>query len=151
MYARLPQGGAGAEGSNLQVLIGSFDLGGSREWIEVIEAEFLGLTSEPQGALAILRLAHPSGQLPLNPTVDPEEFRQRLIVSADVWAALDSMGAVPDFPGNLPSADLIGPPPGVPPIETTTHWRLVQKPGGVQHWWCMWFGGCHPVGPEPRP
>lgn len=155
VFAQLPQDWAGTGEPSLRVLGGSFGVDGSRpwKWIRATEVEFLGLASDPLGAVAVIRLSHPSAQVPLYPRLDTEGFRNQLLGSPDVWAALESVGAVPNLPTSLPSQNVVGPPEGGVPTRTIVRQRLAHDPGDVGNWWCAWLGGCLPGGTTswPRP
>jgi len=114
---------------------------GVTERLPVRQAALAGLQGSPDGAIAVLRLAHPSAHRPFTGAGDVDDLARRLAEAEDVWAALEEAGAVPRGVRNLPVEAVLGP---VAAWEREHRARLVRNalvetPGQLAYSLCCWL------------
>jgi hypothetical protein len=115
------------------------------ERIKAEQAEVFGLQANPDGAVAVLRLAQPSQHKPFRGAAyDAREFGERLAGAPSVWEALETVGDVPGGLLDLPVDRVLGP---------VNEWELIRRrdlvrinlsptPDEVGIKWCCIFRRC---------
>lgn len=131
----------------LDVLLASaqFKGPGLVERIAPTGIQVLGLDSNPAGAVALVRLMHPSRHRPNQTVVDSGRLTDQIQRTGDVWSALEAEGAVPPGIRDLPVGEVLGP---VNDWEVEIRANLVtttlyRTPGEVSINWCWISPRCH--------
>jgi hypothetical protein len=121
------------------------------ERIRVASAQTLGLTERPDGAVAMLRLAHESAHRPYAESFDEAAIEAALTGDPDVWAALEGTGVLPRDVRTLPVDDVLG------PVATwerqiregLTRDRSADDPSHAVGLLCCWIFRCNRCGTCP--
>lgn len=97
-----------AEG-RLEVLIASHpETGPVVERIGMAKVEIVGVEGHPEAAVAAVKLAHASLQLPMSVDFDLRVVRRELAQDDDLWGALERIGYVPEGIRDTDTVSVLG-------------------------------------------
>jgi hypothetical protein len=129
------------------VLLASARRGGPGvvERLEVEHAEIVGLSTNPDGAAAVLHLAQPSAHKHIvSAAISADDIATALRTEPDVWTALEAVGAVPAGLLQLPVDRVLGPVEEWERIkrENLVTSNLSPTPGDAGFHVCCMFFAC---------